>query len=143
MTQVKTPATVGIVTFHEEKVLLVKNEPKTGHLNRIYGLPAGRVEEGESLKEAAKRELKEETGLETTLENLIEFPNNHFSAKIYKEGIGEKEYSWDVFLCNKYSGEIQSSEDTTPIWMDLPLSGDLNILPNVKTAIENARKSLK
>ena len=135
----KISPTVGIVVFQNNKVLLVRNEAQTHHLNRIYGLPAGRLEAGENLKEAALRELFEETGLETTLDALITYPGNQFTAKIYKEGIGEKEYSFDVFLCTEYTGEIRTSDDTTPLWMDLPLPADLNLLPNVAIAIENAK----
>lgn len=36
-----------------------------------WNLPAGGVEKDEDIKEAAKREAKEETGLETTLENVV------------------------------------------------------------------------
>jgi len=59
---ISTPhAAVGAVVMREGKVLLVKrsNAPQKGK----WSLPGGSVELGETLKEAAEREVKEETGL--------------------------------------------------------------------------------
>ncbi|WP_394217704.1 NUDIX hydrolase [Halobacillus trueperi] len=47
-----------IITNKEKEVLLIKG-PKRG-----WEMPGGQVEEGESLKEAAVRETKEECGLD-------------------------------------------------------------------------------
>jgi 8-oxo-dGTP diphosphatase len=52
---------VGAVVIRDEKVLLVKrrNPPGKG----LWSIPGGRVELGETLKEAAEREVKEEAGV--------------------------------------------------------------------------------
>ena len=52
---------VGAVVFHQGKVLLVKRgkPPSEGH----WAIPGGSVKLGESLQEAAEREIKEETGV--------------------------------------------------------------------------------
>ena len=52
---------VGAVVIRDEKVLLVKrrNPPGKG----LWSIPGGRVELGETLKEAAEREIKEEAGV--------------------------------------------------------------------------------
>jgi len=52
---------VGAIVFRDEKVLLVKraNPPGQG----LWAIPGGRVELGETLKEAARREVREETGV--------------------------------------------------------------------------------
>ncbi|MGE7602349.1 NUDIX hydrolase [Peribacillus sp. NPDC097675] len=47
-----------IVTNEQGEILLIKG-PRRG-----WEMPGGQVEEGESLKEAAKRETKEETGID-------------------------------------------------------------------------------
>ena len=59
-----------VLLFDEEnkKVLLVKNKGKD---LSYYTLPGGAVEPGETLEEAAKREVKEETGLDVELDGIF------------------------------------------------------------------------
>lgn len=61
------PDAVVIVPFHTEKqqIVVIKEfrVPLGGYQ---YGFPAGLVDSGESILEAGKRELKEETGLNLT-----------------------------------------------------------------------------
>jgi len=59
-----SPGIVMIVPFHEdfERIVIIK-EFRIPINDYEYGFPAGIVEEGETIEEAATRELKEETGL--------------------------------------------------------------------------------
>ena len=52
---------VGVVVIHEGKVLLVKrsNPPQ----KNLWAIPGGSVRLGETLQQAAEREVREETGL--------------------------------------------------------------------------------
>ncbi|WP_042147812.1 NUDIX hydrolase [Paucisalibacillus sp. EB02] len=53
---------------HEENILMVKNK---GKHSSYYTLPGGAVENGETLEEAAIREVKEETGLNVELDGIF------------------------------------------------------------------------
>lgn len=52
-----------IVVTNSKKVLLLKRGPTAPWMPNKWGLPGGKVEEGESSVEAASRELQEEAGL--------------------------------------------------------------------------------
>lgn len=58
---------VGGCIFNDEgKVLLQKRQDRN-----VWGFPGGALELGESVEEALKREVLEETGLEVTLNKLL------------------------------------------------------------------------
>jgi ADP-ribose pyrophosphatase YjhB (NUDIX family) len=56
------PTGVHIVCEQGRRVLLLRRA-NTGFFDGLYSLPGGHVEEGESIRQAAARELEEETGL--------------------------------------------------------------------------------
>lgn len=60
---------VGSVIVHQNKVLLVKHVPqKAGFWAGKWICPGGRLQFGETLRMAAKREVWEETGLEIEIQ---------------------------------------------------------------------------
>lgn len=52
-----------VIVLKDDKVLLGKR--KNSYKSGWYGVPGGRVEDGEDLMDCAKRELQEETGIKT------------------------------------------------------------------------------
>lgn len=60
----------GIVLV-ESKILLVKNKHLEKPDNKFWSLPGGGVEEGESLEQALKREMLEETGVKPEIGPLL------------------------------------------------------------------------
>ena len=61
------PDAVVIVPFHtDHKKMVITREYRIPLADVEYGFPAGLVDEGESIEAAARRELKEETGLTVT-----------------------------------------------------------------------------
>ena len=61
------PDAVIIVPFHiVENKLVITREYRIPLADYEYGFPAGLIDEGETIEQAARRELKEETGLDVT-----------------------------------------------------------------------------
>jgi ADP-ribose pyrophosphatase YjhB (NUDIX family) len=60
---------VGVVVWHGDRVLLVRrgNSPRRGH----WSLPGGAQQLGETVAETARREVKEEVGLDVDLGNIV------------------------------------------------------------------------
>jgi ADP-ribose pyrophosphatase YjhB (NUDIX family) len=64
---------VGVVIRDEDKILLIQRG--TGSSQGIWSVPGGLVELGEKIHDAAIREVKEETGLDVEIGNLIDIAN--------------------------------------------------------------------
>ncbi len=65
---------VGAIVQKGNRILLIRraNEPGRG----LWSIPGGLVEVGESLREAAKREVEEETGIEVEIGDLLDVMEN-------------------------------------------------------------------
>lgn len=132
----QTIQTVGVVVFSGESVLLVKHLAGAKHLDDTFGLPAGRIQHNETDLEAARRELKEETGLFVKAENLVKLATT-YQAEI-KQKDSSRKFTMVVFKTNEFSGQLQDSDETQPVWINVQELNGLNLLPNVETAIQQA-----
>lgn len=101
----KVELTVLCMIYKEDKILLQNRKAKDW---RGYTFPGGHVETGESFVEAARREMKEETGLEVQKLQLCgvkQFP------------IEGGRYIVFLFKTDQFSGELVSSEEGEMCWM--------------------------
>src|SRR3989338_4501275 len=101
MTSEPTLQVVAIVVLKENTVLLVRHI-NSKHIENIYGMPGGKKETDETYAEAAQRELAEETGLVTALDDLIPLPTVWEGNVAFKTG--SKICAMHVFLCKRYMG---------------------------------------
>jgi len=99
---------VGGVVIHEGRALLIKrgSEP----LKNQWSIPGGTLELGESIQEGVRRELREETGIEVRVGELIEVFD-----RIFRDAAGEIQYHFVIvdYLCEKISGEASPASDVT------------------------------
>ncbi len=65
----------GAATVHNSQFLLLKRSGRESFLPNVWGIPAGQVEPGEDPREACRRELYEETGLQGTVLELVGYSN--------------------------------------------------------------------
>lgn len=154
-----TMQTVGVLIFNEnnDKVLMVKHTGAAQNEEGIYGIPAGKIELGESPQEAAIRELSEETGLVTSEKSLEKFENNFFGADLVRTKTGELRHGhMRVYHCKVYKGELKEDEKTLPEWVDLDtikkwavedegkeVWEKKRLMPNISNAINNYLEYLK
>lgn len=105
---------VGAVVLQDGNVLLVKraHEPRKGE----WSLPGGLVELGESLADATRREVREETGLDVDVGPLIEvFDRIHHRAD-------RVQYHFVIadYLCTPRGGNLAASDDADDVaWVSL------------------------
>lgn len=133
--------TTGVVIIDGNKVLLTKHKEEAEHLTGVYGIPAGRIEEGETLIQAAIREVAEEVGLKIREEDLMPIDKT-YEAKIEREDGKTKEFSLDAFVCNKYEGSPEESNETIPEWVEISKLNEYKLLPNMEAVIKEGFSEL-
>jgi len=97
---------VGAIIIDTGRVLLVKR----GHppLAGEWSIPGGALEVGEMVREAAMREVKEETGLSVEAAELLGVYD-----RVLRDGGGRILYHYVLidFLCRRVAGELQPASD--------------------------------
>ncbi|MCL2351971.1 MAG: NUDIX hydrolase [Firmicutes bacterium] len=104
-----------VFVYRDGKVLLQKRKD-----NRCWAKHGGAVEIGEEVEDAARRELREETGLVAgNLELLGIFSGEDM---LYTYPNGDEVYIVDaVYICSEFSGELLPETDETSElrWFDI------------------------
>lgn len=121
----KRPVAACVVIFRDQAILAVSRKKDA----TAYGLPAGKIEDGESPEAAAVRELFEETGIVVSAENL---------TFVYEGMVGSKLVQ--TYTAHDPGGEIQQSEEGVVIWAGWPslLNGPFGAYnQKVREALEN------
>ena len=98
---------VGVVCFRGEEVLLIRRgtPPKQGE----WSMPGGRVEPGEPVRVAALRELKEETGVDAVLVDLVDVVDAVFENP--RGDLITRHYVLIDFVAQWQSGEPVAGDD--------------------------------
>jgi len=120
-------------------ILLVE---RGGHpLKGYWSLPGGLVETGESLDEAVRREILEETGLRVK-------PVEMFGVfeRVMRDARGRAEYHYLLmdYVCKVTGGRLQAGDDVARAeWVAREKLGDYHMTEGTREVIERAYSDAK
>ena len=103
---------IGAVIVDAESILFVRRA-QDDFMGGIYELPSGKVDTGESLIEALKREILEETNL--TINNIIDLCDT-FDYKS-KSGIQTRQFNFVVSVSNIDTLKLDPKEHDLSEWV--------------------------
>ena len=130
MTRARFPVTVHLFFFRENQILLLRRF-NTGYADGQYSVPAGHLDGGETVREAAVREAEEETGVR------IEADDISFSSVMHRME-GDERVDFFVHI-RKWDGEPFNTEPDKCDdlrWVDINAL-PANMIPYVKQALKN------
>ncbi|HWI20753.1 MAG TPA: NUDIX hydrolase [Vicinamibacterales bacterium] len=127
---------VGAVIVRDGKALIVKraHEPRKGE----WSLPGGMLDLGESLADAVRREVKEETGLDVELGPIIETFD-----RVHRDADGRVRYHFVIidYVCWSDDGEAVAGSDAEDVaWVS---AGGIEAYGVNAHAAEVIRRGLK
>ncbi len=130
MLRARFPVTVHLFFLRENQILLLRRF-NTGFRDGEYSVPAGHLDGGETVLQAAIREGREEVGVEIEATDLV------FSSVMHRI---EDDERVDFFVqVNRWSGEPYNPEPDKCDdlrWVDITAL-PANIIPYVKQALGN------
>jgi 8-oxo-dGTP diphosphatase len=130
---ISTPrAAVGAVVMYEGKVLLAKrsNAPQKGK----WAIPGGAVKLGETLQEAAEREIMEETGLTIQANKPV-----HVFDLIERDSAGSLLFHYVIIdlLADYIEGDVHPGDDVSDAgWFNPDEIESLDITETTKYLLE-------
>jgi 8-oxo-dGTP diphosphatase len=129
---------VGAVILKNERVLLVRRA--TEPLKDEWSVPGGVVELGETLRVAAEREAREETGLDVAAGEVL----GVFDS-IFPDASGKAQFHYVLidFLCRVTGGDLRAAGDAAEArWFTREELAALNLRPAIVEVVEKGFASV-
>ncbi|WP_433575583.1 NUDIX hydrolase [Nocardia brasiliensis] len=104
--------------------------------NDRYSIPGGGQEVGETVAQAVVREVKEETGIDVEVTQLIGVFSDPAHVIAYDDGEVRQEYSI-CFHAKPISGELRTSSESKKVaWVEPEQLSSLDVHPSIMTRID-------
>ncbi len=128
---------VGALIVQGDRILLCRRgkPPYQG----FWSLPGGLVELGEPVLDALRREVREETGLEVTIDRFAEV-----YERITTDSDGRVEYHFTIldYLCRPESGTLRAGDDAADVrWFPRAELASLEMTPGSLAVIERVLRT--
>ena len=121
---------VGCFVNYNGKFLLVHRLPHKPEGN-TYGIVAGKIDKGETTREAMMREIEEESGMMIDANQLI------MERTLYVR-YPDKDFTWYLFSVTYDSQpdiRLQPQEHDAYVWVDPEEAVGLNLIPDLRETI--------
>ena len=128
MSRFKLITSVYLILIKDNKILLSRRY-QTGYMDGHYSLPAGHLEDGETIRQALVREVKEEIGIIIKPDDIVLVHTMHRK---------EEDIRVDLFFtANSYQGNPTNAEPEKCDDLSWFPQGNLpdNLLPYIRQAI--------
>ncbi|WP_330272109.1 NUDIX domain-containing protein [Lentzea sp. NBC_00516] len=103
--------------------------------NDKYAIPGGQQEVGETLAQAATREVREETGIQVEITDLIGLYSNPAHVIAYDDGEVRQEFSI-CFRAVPVGGSLSTSSESKEVcWVELTELPRLDVHPSIRLRI--------
>ena len=99
---------------------LVAQRLDPGPFEGLWEFPGGKIEPGESSRQALKRELQEEIGIEPTQVDYITQILHDYK---------DRSVALDIWRVHAYEGTVQSCENQPLKWCPVASLSDIDLLP--------------
>ena len=109
---------VGAILLKDNNILLPKRSATLKKMPNKYEFPGGKVEKGENLKDALKRELNEELCIDVNIEDIIEFPNNVLKTE---------KFILTIYVIKKWSNELTINPEINSTILEINLDELKNV----------------
>jgi len=125
---------VNVIVQKQNKILILKRSHTETHYQNLWDLPGGEIKEGEVLKDAAEREVMEESGLE------VKADDNYFSIFRYDLTPAGEVFG---FKAKIVKGKVSLSKEHTEFkWVSKKDFDKLEYTPSVAAFIREFFKKI-
>jgi ADP-ribose pyrophosphatase YjhB (NUDIX family) len=120
----------------EGRILMIRRTD-----NDLYSIPGGQLEIGETLAQAAVREVREETGIECEVTGVIGLYSNPNHVIAYDDGEVRQEFSI-CFRASPLGGDLRTSNESKEvIWVQSSNVLHMDMHPSIRLRIRHATES--